>query len=198
MRTGPVTIAAVAMIAGLAACGTAAPQAQATRASDVTSTSVPPVPGHGDDGPILDVPTTLAPPQLDIPGVHTESIDGGCTLKVTVDNDVVGFAVDSAAVSPEGLAALHAIAAHLDGAVRLDVAGFASSEGRWDHNVDLSRRRAQSVAEVLGSLLPSATLHVDGYGPDRPVADNATEEGRRQNRRVEITATSRGCAGSDS
>ncbi len=195
LRRPGATAAVLLAIAALAACGTApAQQPQAARSSDVTSTSAPPGPGHGVDGPILDVPTTVTPPQLDIPGVRAQTIDGGCMLKITVENDAIGFAKDSAVITPVGSDTLQAIATHLDSAAGIEVAGFASSEGSRDYNVELSRRRAQSVADALASLLPGATFHVEGYGPDRPIADNSTEEGRRQNRRVEITATNHQCS----
>jgi outer membrane protein OmpA-like peptidoglycan-associated protein len=52
----------------------------------------------------------------------------------------------------------------------------------------LSQRRADSVSSYLAAQgVQSVRLQARGFGPDRPVADNASPEGRQQNRRVEIT-----------
>jgi outer membrane protein OmpA-like peptidoglycan-associated protein len=53
----------------------------------------------------------------------------------------------------------------------------------------LSRERARSVRQyLLKRGIPPGRLSARGYGPDAPVADNATDEGRTQNRRVEFKA----------
>ena len=69
----------------------------------------------------------------------------------------------------------------------VDIIGHADSDGAEDFNLDLSRRRASSVAQYLVSrnVLPDR-LYVDGRGEAQPVATNATAEGKAQNRRVEI------------
>ena len=55
------------------------------------------------------------------------------------------------------------------------------------HNLDLSQRRAFSVATYLeGQGVDGRRFAVTGFGADRPIASNATPEGRAQNRRVEI------------
>jgi chemotaxis protein MotB len=53
--------------------------------------------------------------------------------------------------------------------------------------MDLSQRRAQSVRDYLvGKGIPQDLITAQGKGPDEPVADNGSVEGRAQNRRVEI------------
>src|ERR1044071_4240535 len=70
---------------------------------------------------------------------------------------------------------------------RIRVEGHASSEGNPDHNRTLSNDRARSVVKYLDDHGVSAgELVAVGYGADRPIADNATEAGREQNRRVEF------------
>ncbi len=70
----------------------------------------------------------------------------------------------------------------------VDVAGHADSVGPDDKNMLLSQRRAASVgAYLVGQGVGEQRLIVQGYGETRPVADNATAEGRQRNRRVEIT-----------
>lgn len=62
-----------------------------------------------------------------------------------------------------------------------------SGRGQFRDNYQLSTARAESVAQVLTPLMTAADrLRVEGRGEDEPVADNATEEGRSANRRVEI------------
>jgi outer membrane protein OmpA-like peptidoglycan-associated protein len=69
--------------------------------------------------------------------------------------------------------------------VRLD--GHTDSTGSESYNVHLSLRRAEAVAEVLVSAgLPRQRLQTQGLGSSMPIADNATVEGRQQNRRVVI------------
>lgn len=74
---------------------------------------------------------------------------------------------------------------------QLRVAGHSDDIGPREYNLDLSLRRADSVAAVLvAEGFAKADVQSRGYGADQPAADNATEEGRAQNRRVEIIVTS--------
>ncbi len=69
--------------------------------------------------------------------------------------------------------------------VNLD--GYASAEGSEAYNLNLSNDRANAVKQYLVNAGVSASsVTATGYGEDNPVASNATEEGRIQNRRVEI------------
>jgi outer membrane protein OmpA-like peptidoglycan-associated protein len=70
---------------------------------------------------------------------------------------------------------------------RIRVEGHASSEGNADHNRTLSDERAKAVVKYLTDHgIATGELTAVGYGADRPIADNATETGREQNRRVEF------------
>jgi outer membrane protein OmpA-like peptidoglycan-associated protein len=71
---------------------------------------------------------------------------------------------------------------------KIRVEGHASADGRHEHNVELSKRRAEAVREhlVRHGKVAAERLESDGYGPDRPIADNETEAGREANRRVEF------------
>jgi len=66
--------------------------------------------------------------------------------------------------------------------------GHTDSSGGDEHNLDLSRRRARSVARYLTEQLgvDGDRLVVSGYGEGRPLAPNGTAEGRQRNRRVQI------------
>ena len=69
----------------------------------------------------------------------------------------------------------------------VDVKGHTDSTGSDQYNLALSERRANSVAQYLGSQqVMSQRLIVQGFGETQPIADNNTMAGREQNRRVEI------------
>jgi outer membrane protein OmpA-like peptidoglycan-associated protein len=69
----------------------------------------------------------------------------------------------------------------------VDVYGFADSVGAEAYNQDLSERRAMNVASVLmsGGVIRQRVA-ATGFGENRPIASNATDEGRARNRRVEV------------
>lgn len=70
---------------------------------------------------------------------------------------------------------------------RLRVEGHTDATGDDAYNLKLSQRRADSVAQAIAGLgLPYANIERQGHGSARPIADNATAEGRAQNRRVAI------------
>jgi outer membrane protein OmpA-like peptidoglycan-associated protein len=69
----------------------------------------------------------------------------------------------------------------------IEIKGYTDSTGSFEHNQALSQRRAQTVANFFVSKQISATrIRSAGYGPRYPVADNKSDAGRAQNRRVEI------------
>jgi OOP family OmpA-OmpF porin len=67
------------------------------------------------------------------------------------------------------------------------IEGHTDNVGTEEHNLKLSRERAQSVVDYLveNKHLDRSRLTAVGYGSTRPIADNSTEEGKRQNRRVD-------------
>ena len=104
----------------------------------------------------------------------------------------VTFAVDSAAISPSFQSALDKVAQSMVQYPNslVDVYGHTDSTGSAAYNLDLSKRRADSVARYLISRgVSSARIQTQGMGEDYPVADNTTPEGRSINRRVEIKIT---------
>lgn len=71
--------------------------------------------------------------------------------------------------------------------ISIQVDGHTDNVGGMDYNIDLSFRRARSVKNWLVSRGARPSLiSINGYGYSRPIADNATAEGRRRNRRVEV------------
>jgi OmpA-OmpF porin, OOP family len=103
----------------------------------------------------------------------------------------VYFRVNSSVISPEdkrGLDDLAQQAANIKGYV-IEVAGYADSTGNVARNRTLSQQRADAVVRYLqeNHEIPLRRIVTPfGYGELRPVAENGTAEGRRQNRRVEV------------
>ena len=107
------------------------------------------------------------------------------------DNATVYFNVNSAVLSPESKQALDAIAqkAMTTKGYVIEIAGFTDTSGNIEKNRALSERRADAVVRYLQENhdIPLRRMITPfGYGQMKPVADNATPEGRRQNRRVEV------------
>lgn len=108
-------------------------------------------------------------------------------------DDRLLFDFDSSAVRPEMVQRIERISTTLRsvGIDRARVEGHTDSVGSAAHNQRLSLNRARSVADVLAaSGFDADRLAVRGWGETRPVADNGTEQGRGENRRVVIIVTS--------
>lgn len=102
------------------------------------------------------------------------------------------FDTDKATLKPESKPTLDEIAKLLSGAPELKViiVGHTDSQGAYDYNMDLSRRRAEAVAAELvrSYAVDKGRLRTAGVGFLAPVASNAGEDGRALNRRVELVA----------
>lgn len=104
----------------------------------------------------------------------------------------VNFEFDSAELTAQGRAALQDIGNTLVQAENLDqiaIEGHTDSVGAEEYNMALSRRRAESVRDFLVANFPqlaTTQFAVRGIGEARPIADNSTDAGRAENRRVEI------------
>ncbi|WP_030202170.1 OmpA family protein [Streptomyces sp. NRRL S-87] len=139
---------------------------------------------------------TLAPPKvLDIAQV-VEDLGGEERRQDT--NESVMFALqaevlfgkDSAVLNAQANARIRAIADEINRqhATKVRVFGFTDNLGSYEHGKTLSKQRADAVQRELAKTVdPGITFDIRGYSEDYPIADNATEEGRRKNRRVEIT-----------
>ena len=101
----------------------------------------------------------------------------------------ITFAIDQDAISAQFFPTLNSVALVLQKYNRtlVDVHGHTDSTGSEAHNLDLSQRRALSVATYLNAQgVDSRRFSIVGFGKSRPIATNATPEGRALNRRVEI------------
>ncbi|MEN7343311.1 MAG: OmpA family protein [Pseudomonadota bacterium] len=100
------------------------------------------------------------------------------------------FATGSATIRPESTPTLKEIARTMDRYpdLRLRIEGHTDTMGSAATNKALSTARADAVREHLMEAygISGDRLESDGFGPDKPVADNGTPEGRQQNRRVEL------------
>lgn len=101
----------------------------------------------------------------------------------------ITFDVDRYDVKPQFQSTLNEVAQTLSqyNQTYIDVLGHTDSTGSDAYNQSLSERRAQSVANYLASRgVAPARMATRGFGESQPIADNGTEYGRAQNRRVEI------------
>lgn len=104
---------------------------------------------------------------------------------------VVQFDHDSSALKPAAQEIIQKIADQLKDDPKSEgyIRGYASSEGTEKYNLALSQRRSDAVKNRLTELgIEASRLFSVGLGEASPVADNATEEGRVKNRRVEVDA----------
>jgi outer membrane protein OmpA-like peptidoglycan-associated protein len=109
-------------------------------------------------------------------------------IAVTFDSGIL-FPFDSAELTSEARSNLRKLADSLQAEVRTDVmiVGHTDSDGSDSYNQQLSERRGRSAQDQLSSLgVTSSRLASRGRGEAEPIAANGTEEGRRQNRRVEV------------
>lgn len=101
----------------------------------------------------------------------------------------VNFDTGKSVLKADGQATVKEIAAMLRAApsLKLSIEGHTDNVGQPTANKQLSQERAQSVVNaVAASGIAAARLASAGYGAERPVADNRSEEGRAKNRRVEL------------
>lgn len=101
----------------------------------------------------------------------------------------ITFDVDSDRIKPEFNETLISVGLVLKkfNKTVVDVYGYTDSTGSDTYNLELSQKRATSVATVLASQgVDQRRFYITGKGEADPVASNATEAGRSQNRRVEI------------
>lgn len=124
--------------------------------------------------------------QLEGTGVRVQR--NGDNVKLIMPGNIT-FAVNSEQIQPSFTEVLNSVAVVIRkyDKTLIDVRGFTDSTGSFEHNQQLSERRAQSVAGFLiGKQVAASRVRTAGYGPRYPIAPNTSENGRAQNRRVEI------------
>jgi OOP family OmpA-OmpF porin len=126
------------------------------------------------------------------PTLYAKTADG-CPVPVAVPQKLVLgdvlFATNEATLTADAIETLDKAAASLQewGDVKVEVAGYTDNTGTVEYNEKLSWRRADAVRTYLiDKGIAAERLTAKGYGESNPVADNATEAGRSENRRVEL------------
>jgi len=124
--------------------------------------------------------------EQDLEGARVERVGEG--IKITFDSGIL-FDINSSSLQPEAKVNLEKLAVILNKYEETEILieGHTDSTGPAEYNLDLSIRRAQSVAnELTRHEVLSNRFNIMGYGEDQPVAANDTVEGRQANRRVEL------------
>lgn len=103
------------------------------------------------------------------------------------------FETGSAKITADSMEVLQRAADAIKGApsgTRIEVGGHTDNTGDAASNVTLSQQRADAVVAKLGELgVAGGMLSAKGYGQDKPIAGNNTEEGKAKDRRIEFTVT---------
>lgn len=190
---------AMTVLAGAVAFGVAvAPDAAAEDSPYPSASAEAPVQVDPNDTDLKlpDGATLAAPKVLDIKSViedlggEERREDTNTDIKFALQAEVL-FGKDSAKLSSAANGRINAIAAEIkkQDAKKVRVFGFTDNLGSSAHGDVLSKQRAEAVHNVLESSLSGSgiTFEIRGYGEQYPIADNSTEEGRKKNRRVEVS-----------
>jgi len=141
----------------------------------------------GAVGYYMDVQEAKLRQQLEGTGVRV--VRNGDNITLVMPSNVT-FDFDQAAIKASFYPVLDSVALVLDEYDKtiIDVVGHTDSTGSHQYNQGLSERRADSVAKYLISQKVAAVrIETFGMGETRPIASNATSQGRQLNRRVELT-----------
>ncbi|MFF2845286.1 OmpA family protein [Streptomyces sp. NPDC058001] len=161
----------------------------------VSSAVVPEVDANSPGLRLADGATLADAKVLDIKSVVEDM--GGEERREDTNQDVkfalqaeVLFPKNSGKLNPDALSRIRAIADEIKSqqATNVRVFGFTDNLGSYAHGKVLSKQRADAVHDALAADLgPEITYEVRGYSEDYPIADNSSEQGRRKNRRVEVS-----------
>jgi outer membrane protein OmpA-like peptidoglycan-associated protein len=134
----------------------------------------------------------------ELPGATVQRLGEG--IAVTFPDGLL-FAFDSDQLTPAARDHLRKFAASLKKYpnTRTLIVGHTDSDGSSAYNMDLSNRRSRSAANfICGEGVDCVRVTTAGRGETEPIATNAEDEGRRQNRRVEIAIYATAAAGGGS
>ena len=124
--------------------------------------------------------------ERDLEGARIERVGEG--IKITFDSGLL-FDVDKAALKPRSEQELANLATILVKYEDTDILleGHTDATGSEEYNLELSRKRAQSVANYLAmNSVRETRFTIMGYGESQPIASNDESSGRQLNRRVEV------------
>jgi outer membrane protein OmpA-like peptidoglycan-associated protein len=158
--------------------------ARPSRPHEIVSPPDPPPPAFTPDPlPPAPTPALPAPPPASTPAPPIVTV-GNCILDI---KESVHFKTDRAEIEDRSFELLDNVAAVLSSydKLKIEVEGHTDSQGDDGYNKKLSQRRAEAVVEYLVKQgIDQARLTGRGFGEEKPIAGNNTEEGRAQNRRV--------------
>jgi OOP family OmpA-OmpF porin len=129
------------------------------------------------------VPNYKVNAQLSVNAAEQQIIDA------TLKNRIIEFESGSAVLATSGTQILDEMAVALNkvGGKKVKIIGHTDSSGDLAKNLSLSQERAIAVKNYLvGKNINADSMSTEGLGPNKPVADNTTPEGRRKNRRIEF------------
>ena len=138
--------------------------------------------------PVAPMPEPVAPPPVDEPAPPMEEVVEEPEMEIPAPR-VVLFALNSAKLSDGAKGILDEVVMDLEGQPEMGVLlrGHTDSSGSAWYNSKLGMKRAVSVQKYLMSKgIEDGRMSLESKGESEPVASNATKEGRRQNRRVEV------------
>jgi outer membrane protein OmpA-like peptidoglycan-associated protein len=141
----------------------------------------------GGVGYYMDVQEAKLRQQLENTGVSVTR--NGDNIILNMPSNIT-FEVNKSNVKPNFVEILSSVTLVLNEykSTMIEVAGHTDSTGSDSYNQMLSQQRAQAVSSILmQNGVQPVRIDTVGYGESRPIASNATPEGRQQNRRVELT-----------
>jgi len=133
----------------------------------------------------------------DKPGApHPDPKKNGCPGLVTVSDGKINilqpvfFATNKDVILQKSFPVLQAVGDALLASPQIKkirIEGHTDNRGKVEYNTELSRRRAKSVVKwLIEHSIAESRVEAEGYGPQRPIAENKTEAGRAKNRRVDF------------
>ena len=195
-RSTSTVLTALAVLATLCLAGPpAAADDPSAPPGSVTTSPPPEVDANSPGLKLADGATLAAAKVLDIKSVvedmggEERRVDTNETVTFALQAEVL-FPKDSSKLNPEARSRIQAIADEIKAqkATNVRVFGFTDNLGSYAHGLTLSKNRAEVVHDELAAGLGGdVTFQVRGYSEDYPIADNTSEQGRRKNRRVEVT-----------
>jgi outer membrane protein OmpA-like peptidoglycan-associated protein len=194
-----------------------APKVEAPSAPAPT-VETPATPAPAAEAPKVSAPEVVAPVVEKIGNFFEKTLSSGFAIKASkdgIENKLIGFlddkgrAIDKktwftmngilfdtakASLRPESDVQLKNIAEIMKAfpAVKIKIGGYTDNVGQPKSNVKLSAERANAVKNALVSAgIDAARLAAEGFGSAHPVADNKSEAGRQQNRRIDVQVTAK-------
>ncbi|MEM8514038.1 OOP family OmpA-OmpF porin [Massilia sp. MP_M2] len=135
-----------------------------------------------------DIAASLNPTYTVNNGLRVQASQQG-VLDAALAERIIEFESGKATLTPAGIAVLDGMTAalHKIKGVKVALIGHTDNAGSRAGNLSLSQARAEAVkAYVVAQGIAAESIAVSGEGPDRPLADNRTPEGKARNRRIEF------------